>query len=309
MQVDIQQKPKTFVVLNPVAGVSEPGAVRQKIETALSTRDVVFEIYETTGQSDEDIRQLVGNAVQQGFKLFISAGGDGTLSSVIDGLVGTDLPLIIIPTGTWNALARALDIPLQIDQAIELVFHEHKIQTIDAMQVGDGYFVLSVSAGVGALTMKDVERQDKRRLGKFADLRKAVEEVLEFRAYQFEVKIDGQLTKFRASELMVANTSILGLKALQLDPSIRMDDGKLNVCRIYANSISDYLRLAVSMFRGDQKRSWNVLCVEAQEEVEIRARERLPVQGDGDLIGQLPITVKIRPKAIQVVTPVHASPA
>ena len=309
MHVDIQQKPKTFVVLNPVAGVSEPGTVREKIETALQAHDLPFEIYETTGQDNEDIRQLVSNAVTQGFKLFISAGGDGTLSSVIDGLVGTELPLVIIPTGTWNALARALDIPLQIDPAIDLVFQEHTIQTIDAMDVGGRYFVLSVSAGVGALTMKDVERQDKRRLGKLADLRKAVKEVLEFRAYQFEVKIDGKLTKFRAAELMVANTSILGIKSLQLDPNIRMDDGKLNVCRIYANSVSDYLKLAVSMFRGDQKRNWNVLCVEAQEEVEVRARERLPVQGDGDLIGHLPITVKIRPKAIQVVTPVNSKPA
>jgi diacylglycerol kinase (ATP) len=309
MQVDIQQKPKTYVVLNPVAGVSEPGTVRERIESALGAREIPFEVYETTGQKDEDIRYLVRNAVKQGFKLFISAGGDGTLSSVIDGLVGTELPLVIIPTGTWNALARALDIPLQIDPAIELVFQEHKIQTIDAMDVGGRYFVLSVSAGVGALTMKDVERQDKRRFGKFADLRKAAAEVLEFRSYQFEVKIDGKLTKFRASELMVANTSILGIKSLQLDPSIRMDDGKLNVCRIYANSVTDYLKLAVSMFRGDQKRNWNVLCVEAREEVEIHSRERLPVQGDGDLIGQLPITVKIRPKAIQIVTPVNANPA
>jgi diacylglycerol kinase (ATP) len=309
MPVGIQQKPMTYIVLNPVAGVSEPGSVRGKIESALHARDVPYEVYETTGQKDEDIRQLVRDAVGRGFKLFISAGGDGTLSSVIDGLVGTELPLVIIPTGTWNALARALDIPLQIDPAIELVFQEHKIQTIDAMQVGDGYFVLSVSAGIGALAMKDVERQDKRRLGKLADLRKAVKEILEFRAFQFEVKIDGKLTRFRASELMVANTSILGIKALQLDPSIRMDDGKLNVCRIYANSISDYLKLVVSMFRSDQKRSWNVWCLEASEEVEIRSRERLPVQGDGDLIGQLPITVKIRPRAIQVVTPVYANPA
>jgi diacylglycerol kinase (ATP) len=309
MQVEIQQKPKTYVVLNPVAGVSEPGNVREKIESALQTREIPVEIYETTGQKDENIRQLVRDAVKRGFKLFISAGGDGTLSSVLDGLVGTEIPLVIIPTGTWNALARALDIPLQIDQAIDLLFQEHKIQTIDAMDVGGNYFVLSVSAGIGALAMKDVEREDKRRLGKFADLRKAVAELLEFRAYHFEVKIDGKITKFRAAELMVANTSILGIKALQLDPSIRMDDGKLNVCRIYANNITDYLKLGISMFRGDQKRNWNVLCVEALQEVEIRCRERLPAQGDGELIGQLPITVKIRPKAIQVVTPVHANPA
>lgn len=302
MQVDIQQKPKTYVVLNPVAGVSEPGAVREKIESALQARDVPVEIYETTG--DEDIRQLVRDAVKQGFKLFISAGGDGTLSSVIDGLVGTDNPLVIIPTGTWNALARALDIPLQVDQAVDLLFQEHNVRTIDAMDVNGKYFVLSVSAGIGALAMKDVEREDKRRLGKLADLRKAVGEMLEFRAFQFEVKIDDTVTKFRASELLVANTAILGIKALQLDPNIRMDDGKLNVCRIYANTLGEYLKLGASMLRRDQKRNWNVLCMEASKEVEIRSREKLPVQGDGELIGQLPVTVKIRPKAIRIVTPV-----
>lgn len=308
MQVDIQQRPKTYVVLNPVAGVSEPGNVREKIESALQARDLPFEIYETTGDKEENIKQLVRDAVKQGFKLFISAGGDGTLSSVIDGLVGTEIPLVIIPTGTWNALARALDIPLQVDQAVDLLFQDHRVQTIDAMDVDGNYFVLSVSAGVGALTMKDVERKDKRRLGKLADLRKAVAEVLEFRSYPFEVKIDDTITRFRAAELMVANTSILGLKALRLDPSIRMDDGKLNVCRIYANTVGEYLKLGWSMFRGEQERNWNVLCVEATKEVEIRSSQRLPVQGDGELIGQLPVTVKIRPKAIQVVTPPHTEP-
>jgi diacylglycerol kinase family enzyme len=105
---------------------------------------------------------------------------------------------------------------------------------------------------------------------------------------------------------MVANSASLGLKALQLDPGIRMDDGKLNVCRIYANTLGEYLKLAISMLRGDQKHNWNVLCMEASKEVEIHCREKLPVQGDGDIIGRLPVTVKIYPKAVQIVTPVNS---
>jgi diacylglycerol kinase family enzyme len=57
------------------------------------------------------------------------------------------------------------------------------------------------------------------------------------------------------------------------------------------------------MLRGDQKLNWNVICVEATREVEIRSREKLPVQGDGDIIGRLPVTVKIVPKAVQIVVP------
>ena len=304
MQINIEQKPKTFIVVNPVAGVTQPEQVREKIESALQEREIPFEIYETTG--DDNFKQIIRNAIQQGFKLVIASGGDGTLSGVVDGLVDTQIPLLILPTGTWNALAQALNIPLQIDDAIELLFREHNIQTIDAMQVDKNYFLLSISAGVGSRTMKDVKREEKRRFGRFADLWSALDHLLEFRSHQFEVKIDGKFTKFRASELMVANSSILGLKILQLDPSIRMDDGKLNVCRIYASTINEYLRLAVSMFRGDQKHNWNIFCMEALREVEIHCREKLPVQGDGELIGQLPVTVKIHPKAVQIVTPVNS---
>lgn len=302
MQVNLEQKPKTYVVINPVAGLSQLEIVRERIQSALQERTIPFEIYETTGK--EKIKEVVRDKVQQEFKLFIAAGGDGTLSAVVDGLVGTQIPLVIIPTGTWNTLARALDIPLQIDQAVDLVFREHVIRTIDAMQVGQDYSVLSVSAGAGSLTMKEVAREEKRRWGKLADLKIALTQLLKFRSYRFDVKIDGKPSSFRASELMVANSSILGIKALQLDPNIRMDDGKLNVCRIYANSISDYLRLAVSMLMGGQKKSWNIFCLEALDEVEINCKEKLPVQGDGDLIGRLPITVKVCPQAIQIVTPV-----
>ncbi len=304
MQVDIQQKPKTFVVVNPVAGVSQLETVREKIESAFQSRDIPFEIYETTG--NENLRQKVRSAVKQGFQLFVSAGGDGTLSGVIDGLVGTQIPLVILPTGTWNTVAQIMNIPLQIDQALELVFQKHTIQMVDALQVDQGFFILSVSAGVGSRTMENVKRQEKRRFGKLVDLWKGIKQLMEFRSYLFDVKIDGKPSRFRASELMVANSASLGLKALQLDPSIRMDDGKLNVCRIYANTLGDYLKLAVSMLRGDQKHNWNVFCMEATKEVEIRCSEKLPVQGDGDIIGRLPVTIKIIPKAVQIVTPVNS---
>ena len=301
MKINIEQTPKTFIVVNPVAGVTQPEAVREKIESALQAHEIPFEIYETKG--DDKFRQIIRDAIQGGVKLVIAAGGDGTLSGVVDGLVDTQIPLLILPTGTWNALAQALDIPLQIDAALELLFQEHRIRTIDAIQVDQSYYVLSVSAGVGARTMEDVKREEKRRFGRLADLRSAIVHALEFRSHTFEVKIDGKFTKFRASELMVANSSILGLKILRLDPNIRMDDGKLNVCRIYANSIAEYLRLAASMLRGDQQHSWNLSCVEALQEVEIHSKEKLPVQGDGDLIGKLPVTVRIHPQAVQIVTP------
>lgn len=303
MQIDIQQKPKTFIILNPVSGTSQSEDVREKVQTALQAHAIPFEVYETKG--DDDFKQIVGDAIQQGSKLVITAGGDGTLSGVVNGLVDTKVPLLILPTGTWNALAQALNIPLQIDEALDLLFQEHNIQTIDAMQVNKNYYLLSISAGLGARTMEDVKREEKRLFGRLADVRSIIAHLLKLRSYSFEVKIDGEFTRFRASELMVSNSSILGLKILRLDTGIHMDDGKLNVCRIYANTFAEYFKLMVSMLRGDQQHNWDILCVEALQEVEIHCREKLPVQGDGELIGNLPVTVKIHPQAVQIVTPLN----
>lgn len=301
MQMNFEQGRKAFVVMNPVSGILEPDEKRQTIKSVLDGRSIPFEIYETTGE--EDIRQVVSEAVEKGFGAFFAVGGDGTMAAVASGLVGTQIPLVVVPTGTWNALARNLDIPLEMDQALELMFQEHSIRVIDVMQVGDNFHLLNISTGVGSLAMRDVEREQKQRFWVFADLWVAMVQLLGFQSYRFEVTIDGQQTSFRALEVMVANSKILGVKAVQLDPSIRMDDGKINVCRLQANNLLDVLDLTMKMLRGRQRGDPKLLCFEARDKVMIRARKKLPVQADGDLIGQLPVLIKVRPKALHIVTP------
>ena len=301
-----QHNPKTYVVINPVSGTLPPDTVRETIRSTLQAHNITFEIYETTGK--ENVRQVVRQAVQKGFELFLAAGGDGTAAAVASGLVDTQIPLAIIPAGTWNTLARNLDIPLALDQALELVFQEHHVRVIDAMQVKDDFYILNISTGISSRTMRTVTREEKRRFGRLADLRVGWINLMGFQTYRFDVTIDGKQTKFRALEVMVANSKIIGLKGIQLDPNIHMDDGKLNVCRLYADNLVDFFNLAISILLGKQRESLNVVCLEAMHEVEIHCREKnLPIQGDGDLIGRLPMLVKLRPKAIHIVVPSNSN--
>lgn len=290
------------MVINPVSGDTQIEDVRETISSALSARDISFEFYET--KEGDNLREIVREAVDAGYQLVASAGGDGTVSGVVSGLAGSNVPLLILPTGTWNVLARALDIPSKIDEAIDLFFQDHRIRTLDAMQVGENYYVLNISTGISARTMEESKREEKRRLGRLENLRKAIANLLEFRSYRFQVKIDGRSEQFWASELMVANSGVIGIKAVQLDENIRVDDGKVNVCRIYANKLGDYLKLAWSVLKGDGKHAWEMSIVEAAEEVEIRSSGKLQVQGDGDLIGHLPVKIKVRPQAVQIITPI-----
>ena len=304
MRLSFESNPSVYVVMNPVSGTNEPEIVREKIRSTLDERHLSYEIYETTGK--ENLKETIQEAVQAGYRVFLAVGGDGTIAAVANGLAGTGLPLVIIPNGTWNGLARNLDIPLRLDQAVDLIFQEHEIREIDALEVDGQYYLLNVSAGLGSRSMTNVKREEKRRLGVFYDLRNAIKQLLGFQSFRFEVKVDGKPSRFRASEVVVANIRSIALKSVQLDPEIRMDDRKMHLCRIYAESARDYFGIALSMITGRQQQDWRVRCLDSFQEVEIRCNHRLPVQADGDLIGYLPLRVKLGCSVVRIVTPVSA---
>lgn len=304
MRLNLEEHPRVYVVMNPVSGTNDPEAVRGAIQTMLKEHELDCHLYETTGE--ENLRDIVQQAIRDGYRLFLSVGGDGTIAAVANALVGTDIPFVVIPNGTWNGLARSLDIPLQLDGALGLMFEEHEVREVDALEVDGQCYLLNVSAGVGSHTMVDVKRDEKRRLGIFYDILNGFNQLVGFQPYRFDVTVDGKHTSFRAAEVMVANVRNIALKAIELDPKIRMDDGKMHVCRIYASSLADYLSVGLSMVTGKQAQDWRVSCLDAFEEVEIRSRHKLPVQADGDLIGYLPLKVRLRKKAVRIVTPVNA---
>lgn len=293
-----------FVVLNPVAGNSDVGAVRRALERHLSAAGWTYTVYETTGE--ESVADVVRGALDQGFDLFVAAGGDGTVSGVAGGVVRTSTPLAIVPVGTGNTLARELGVPLDIEVAVQLLVGEHAIVDIDALQVGDRFFVLNVSTGVSALTMRDTRRRDKRRLGLIAYLWTGLKTLLGLQPHRFTVVTGGRAAHFQASELTVVNSGALGDPTFRWGPQIRMDDGQIEVCTVRARNLLDYLEAAWGLLTGRQRRAPQIRCLRAGRSVTVNADEPLPVQADGEVIGQIPVEVRIVPGGIRVVVPVHS---
>jgi diacylglycerol kinase (ATP) len=292
---------KAFVVLNPVAGNSDASIVRQALEEYLSDGNWHYKIYETTGQ--ERLADVVREALDRDFDVFVAAGGDGTISGVVNGLVHSKHPLGIIPVGTGNTLARELDIPLNIEDALGTLIGEHEVRTIDAMQIGDRFFVLNVGVGISALMMRDTRRENKRRLGLIAYLWTGLKKLLGRQSYRFVVVADGQEYMFRASEVAVANSGAIGDPAFRWGPQVRLDDGRLDVCVVRARSALDYPRLAWNALLGRQKHDPSMRCLSADRSIVITANQPLPVQGDGEFIGHTPVQVDVVPGAVQVIVP------
>ena len=245
---------KIFIILNPASGVLPADVVEDKIRVVLGESGISYKIYETTGQ--EDLKRVVQRSIQAGYDLVVAAGGDGTISGVANGLVGETVPLAILPKGTGNVLARNLDIPLQIEAAIQLLVGPSQVRSIDVMQVEDRFYTLGISAGIGSLTMSETPREIKRRLGMVAYFMTGFRELWGVTSHKFEVEIDGVRFKFRATSVYVANCGSIGFKTTRLDPSIELDDGKMNVCRINANRLVDYFQLLFYLVSPKRRRNW-----------------------------------------------------
>src|SRR6266498_1205684 len=182
--MEVEKQLKTFVVQNPVSGLSDAPTIREKISHVMDENQIPFEIYETTGK--EDIHEVVKTAIKKGFERFLAVGGDGTISSVASGLVKTKIPLVIIPTGTVNALARELQIPFNLDEAVRWwVDGDTRSKFIDVIEARERFYLLNVSAGASAKIMKEAKREDIHRFGVLVYIWNAIKQFTDVPTHRF----------------------------------------------------------------------------------------------------------------------------
>jgi len=297
---------RLFVILNPAAGTYSARDVHEALGRHLNCADGSCDVHETTGH--ENLAELARAAVERGCDIIVAAGGDGTVSGVGDGLIGTPAALGIIPLGTANVLARELGIPVDLEGACTLLSGPHAIARIDAMEVDGRHYYTQVGIGIDALMIRDTKREAKRWFGRLAYLWTGFTRLIGFQPRRFHISVDDKPSRPRASEVLLANCGTLGQPPLRWGPNIRPDDGRITVCIIRARNVIDYLALAGHVVLGRHRSSRHMTYKVAQRTVAIAAGKPLPVQADGELIGETPIEVKVMPGALRVVVPEEGIP-
>jgi diacylglycerol kinase (ATP) len=290
---------RALVVLNPQAGGSDADRVREAV-TRTAAEGLHCDVHVIT--PEEPGTAAVRTALAGGLDLVAAAGGDGTVSAVASALVHTDVPLGIIPVGTGNILARDLGIPLDLDSALRLLCGPRHTRTLDAMQVGDRCFLLSIGVGLSAIMTRDTTAEDKRRLGRFAYVLRGLLALRGFQPWRFTLTVDGRISHVRAAEVVVANSSTAGDPNIRWGPHIQLDDGVLDICIVRARAPLDYFHIAWNLLRR-QKRDPRLRFLRATESIVIGAGRPLPVEADGDVIGQTPVRIQLAPAAVRVIVP------
>jgi diacylglycerol kinase (ATP) len=288
---------KALIVLNPAAGKNSGEPIREAISRHFTSSQIDYEIYETVkGDKPGDI---VRTRLSGGFDLVVAAGGDGTVSAVIDGLVGSTIPLGIIPAGTGNLIAREVNIPLEIDDAVALIAGTHKFRKIDAMRIGKRAYILNVSVGISASVIGGTTHKNKSRFGRIAYLGTAILKMFTFRNRYLAVAIDGKTRAYRAAEVTISNCDILSKILYPKGPDVSIDDGHLDVWILSSKTLLDYPRYLFQMITRRPAKNLSHF-INSEKSVSIKSRVPLPVQADGDIIGTTPVKVEVLPGALTV---------
>jgi YegS/Rv2252/BmrU family lipid kinase len=290
---------RTAVVFNPAAAGRDPSERRADIRSALTTAGYSPEWFETTASDAGD--GMARKLIDDGVELLFVAGGDGTVMACATALAGSGIPLALLPGGTGNLLALNLGIPLDLDQAIAVALRGSR-RTIDVCDMGTHKFVVMAGLGFDAAMFRDTSPTLKKFVGPIAYVVSGLKHVRS-EATEVTVRIDdGPPIAQEAHLVLVGNLGRIqgGLVVL---PAARPDDGLLHVAVVKAGSLFSWIRVAIRLLRKVEGNDSRVR-IWSGKRVEVATRRPLPMQLDGDVVGETNrLVVEIRPATLTLCVP------
>ena len=232
----------------------------------------------------------------------IVGGGDGTLHLALQGLVGTGLPLGILPLGTANNLARTLGLPADPLAACEVIAQGHR-RRIDLGWVNDRYFFTTASIGLSVRITEELSAESKRRWGPLAYALTAARVLRRTRPFHATIRWDGHTRSSRTVQIVVGNGRYYG-SALPVAEDATIDDARLDLYSLEVRHWWQLLALAPALKRGRHGEKETVESLRATE-FEIHTRRPRGIDVDGEIGGSTPARFRVLPGALEVFAPLQ----
>jgi diacylglycerol kinase (ATP) len=215
------------IILNPTAGRGRGLEAESIIRRQLSSLGITYDLERTLGS--DHVTNQTRRAISSGdFNLIVAAGGDGTINQVVNGMVGSNIPLAVIPCGTGNDFAGMIGMPTDIEAALNQVLNGSTI-FIDLGKVNDRYFINSVGAGFDGQVGYNVNQGFRFLRGKMVYILSIFKTILSYSGHYVRLTIDGHREEFQAL-LIAVNNSVSYGGGLKITPQALIDDGYLAIC-------------------------------------------------------------------------------
>jgi diacylglycerol kinase (ATP) len=284
-------------VINPSSGTSGNDSALATIKKRMEVSGHRHSIFHTTGENDS--QKLGAEITSLNPDCVVACGGDGTVQLAAKLLIGTNKMLGIIPLGSANGLATALDIPNDVDNALTAIIEKANHVTLDLLKI-NGHICIHLSdIGTNALLIKNYEEAgDKGMIGYAKHL---LSSIRESERMSYTIKTDQETIDTQGYMLMIANANQYGTGVKISDGSV--SDGKFELCNVAELTLPAAVKAGLTALNVfvDRNMFANVIsCTHA----EIQVSRMVHLQIDGEYMGEVDkLVVEIIPGAFRVIVP------
>lgn len=292
---------KIKIIINATAGTDDKEDESQRLSELFGMRS---DVSISLARSGAEITELTRRALTERCDSVVAGGGDGTVNTVASALVGTDIPLGILPLGTFNYFARNLNIPLDPEDAVRNILAGHS-RPVDVGEVNGRLFINNSSLGLYPTIIREREKAyDRWGRSKIAAVLSGVYTL--FRPNPFlSVHLNAEREEIACrTPLVFVNNNAHQMAGYSLDGSICLAEKKLAFYVPQPGNWPSLLWLGMRALCGRLREAddLRVLCA---QEAWIKTRHRhIPVALDGEIVHmETPLHYRMLNGALRVIVP------
>ncbi len=287
--------PLTLLV-NPSSAGGKSLKLLPRIEAALDARRAVFRVERT--RSLEHGVDLALRAVELG-EVPVVVSGDGLIGAIGGAMAGSETPLGLIPGGRGNDLCRALGIPSDPEEAVEVVLAGHG-RRIDVGEANGKRFLGIVSVGFDSEANRLANETSFMR-GNLVYAYAAVRTLLGWKPGRFTIRVGEERRRFSGYSVSVANSRAFG-GGMFIAPDAELDDGEFDIVTVGEVGKLRFAGNLPKVFKGTHVNDDEVRVFRAAQ-LELTASRPFPVYADGEHLTDLPASLRVLPRALSVLAP------
>jgi YegS/Rv2252/BmrU family lipid kinase len=288
-------------ILNPVAGSKKDPSFFAKLIDQFCRENKIEYILSKTERPGHG-RILAEEALKKGFQCVVAIGGDGTINEIARALLGTQIPLGIIPKGSGNGFAREFGIPLDPRQACETLLQSKAI-SIDVGKINEEYFFNVAGLGFDAQVGYAYNQAQKGgRRGRLPYFFLGIKEYFSYVPSAMNLSLGGKERRLTPFLIAIANCKQYGIGA-KIAPKAVVNDGFLNLSIVHQAPWYQYLWHLPKVFTGNFDQAPFLETV-LTKEVTIAPEKKVPYHIDGEIrFGGGTLVVRIEPAAVTLKVP------
>lgn len=233
-----------MLIINPISGTGKKQGLDTKVEKAMGALGYDVDVRVTTCRGDAT--RLAAEAVSKSYGAVLAAGGDGTVNETAQALCGSDVTFGIIPSGSGNGLARHINIPVNVDAALDVIARGI-VAKCDYGTVNSRPFFCTFGVGFDAAVSHSFAKQSRR--GMFSYIKSALTSYIKYKPDTYTISANGKVLTEKAFVVACCNASQYGNNAY-IAPKASITDGLLDIIIIHQGSPIDTAMVGMDLFTG-----------------------------------------------------------